>query len=57
MKIEAVYYCEMSETFSAWAPEALSLGHGADHSSMASTKVKKAWSYTSTPLYVFIMQF
>jgi hypothetical protein len=42
-----------------WILEAVSLGvnwlgHEADHSPLSSAKVKKAWSYTSTPPYVFI---
>jgi hypothetical protein len=40
-----------------WVLEALStgvklLGHKADHSPPSSTKVKNAWSYTSTPPYI-----
>jgi hypothetical protein len=42
-----------------WVPGALSLGikrpgREADHSPPSSTGVKNAWSYTSTPQYVFI---
>jgi hypothetical protein len=42
-----------------WVPEALSLGvkrpgREADHSPPYSAEVKNAWSYTSTPQYVFI---
>jgi hypothetical protein len=40
-------------------PGALSMGvkrpeHEADHSPSSSAEVKNAWSYTSTPRYVFI---
>jgi hypothetical protein len=42
-----------------WVPGALSLGvkrpgREADHSSPSSAEVKNAWSYTSTPQYVFM---
>jgi hypothetical protein len=42
-----------------WVPGALSPGvkqlwREADHSPPASTKVKKMWSYTTTPLYTFM---
>jgi hypothetical protein len=42
-----------------WVPGAVSLGlkrpsHEADHSPPSSAKVKNAWSYTSTPEYVFM---
>jgi hypothetical protein len=42
-----------------WVPGTLSLGvkwlgHEADHSPPSSAKVKNAWSYTSTPQYVFM---
>jgi hypothetical protein len=42
-----------------WIPGTLSLGvkwpgHEADRSSPSSTEVKNAWSYTSTPQYVFM---
>jgi len=29
-------------------------GHEADHSPPSSAEVKNAWSYTSTPQYVFV---
>jgi hypothetical protein len=43
-----------------WVPGALSLGvkrldREADHSPPSSAKVKNAWSYTSTPPYVFLV--
>jgi hypothetical protein len=31
------------------------LGHKADHSLLSNVEVKKAWSYTSTPPYSFIV--
>jgi hypothetical protein len=42
-----------------WIRAALSLGvkrpgHEVDHSPPSSAKVKNAWSYTSTPQYVFM---
>jgi hypothetical protein len=42
-----------------WVPGTLSLGvkrpgHEADHSPPSSAEVKNAWSYTSTPQYVFM---
>jgi hypothetical protein len=42
-----------------WIPGALSLGvkltrREADHSPPSSVEVKNAWSYTSTPQYVFM---
>jgi hypothetical protein len=42
-----------------WVPGALSLGvkrpgHEAHHSSPSTTEVNNAWSYTSTPQYVFM---
>jgi len=42
-----------------WVPEALSSGakrlnHKNDHSPPSSTEVKNAWSYISTPQYVFM---
>jgi hypothetical protein len=42
-----------------WVPEALSLGEKqpgreTDHLLPSSAEVKKAWSYTSTPQYVFV---
>jgi hypothetical protein len=42
-----------------WVPGALSLGvkrrgREADHSPPSSAEVKNAWSYTSTPQYVFM---
>jgi hypothetical protein len=42
-----------------WVLEALSLGlkrqgHETDHSPPSSAEVKNAWSYTSTPQYVFM---
>jgi hypothetical protein len=42
-----------------WIPGALSLGlkrpgREADHSPPSSAEVKNAWSYTSTPQYVFV---
>jgi hypothetical protein len=42
-----------------WVPGALSLGvkrsgREADHSPPSSAKVKNAWSYTSTPQYIFM---
>jgi hypothetical protein len=42
-----------------WVPKALSPGvkrpgREADHSAPSSAEVKKAWSYTSTPQYVFM---
>jgi hypothetical protein len=42
-----------------WVPGALSLGvkrpgREPDHSSPSSAEVKNAWSYTSTPQYVFM---
>jgi hypothetical protein len=43
----------------SWVPGALSLGvkrpgHEADRSPPSSAELKNAWSYTSTPQYVFI---
>jgi hypothetical protein len=42
-----------------WVPESFSLGvkrpgRGADHSPPPNAEVKNAWSYTSTPQYVFM---
>jgi hypothetical protein len=42
-----------------WVPAVLSLGvkrpgREADHSTPSSAEVKNAWSYTSTPPYVFV---
>jgi len=42
-----------------WVPGALSLGvkwpgREADHTPQSSAEVKNAWSYTSTPQYVFM---
>jgi hypothetical protein len=33
------------------------LGHEADHSPLAIAKVKKMWSYTYTPPYVFMSKY
>jgi hypothetical protein len=43
-----------------WVPGAISLGvkwlgHKADHSPPSSAGVKNMWSYTSTPLYAFMV--
>jgi hypothetical protein len=43
-----------------WVPDAVSLGvkrpgHEADSSPPSGAKFKNAWSYTSTPQYVFIV--
>jgi hypothetical protein len=43
----------------SWIPRALALegkplGHEANHSSPFGAQFKNAWSYTSTPLYIFI---
>jgi hypothetical protein len=32
----------------------MQLGHEADHSPPSSAQVKNAWSYTSTPQYIFM---
>jgi hypothetical protein len=45
-----------------WVPGALSpgakwLGREADHSPLASAKVKKVWIYTSSPPYAFTAQY
>jgi hypothetical protein len=37
------------------SPDVMWLGHEADHSPPLSAKVKKMWTYTSTPPYTFMM--
>jgi hypothetical protein len=39
----------------ALSPEVKRLGREADHSSISGAEVKNAWSYTSTPQYVFMV--
>jgi len=36
-----------------WIPGVKQPGRESDRSSLSSAEVKNAWSYTSTPLYVF----
>jgi hypothetical protein len=37
-----------------WVPGDFSPGREADHSPLTSAQVKKTWTYTSTPPYVFV---
>jgi hypothetical protein len=37
-----------------WIPGALAPGHEPEHSPPFSAEIKNAWSYTSTPQYVFM---
>jgi hypothetical protein len=38
-----------------WVLGDLSPGHEADHSPPTSAQVKKTWTYTSTPPYIFMV--
>jgi hypothetical protein len=55
MKIQVVIYWVVTRTGGgALSPGVKGPEHEADHSPPSNTEVKNAWSYTSTPSYIFM---
>jgi hypothetical protein len=58
-RVNGTFYLHRTQPHIQWVPGTPFLGvkrpgHEADHSPPSSADVKNAWSYTSTPQYVFM---